>query len=388
MKKYEHLLYSAIGLLALLLILVAANFLLSKAPARVDLTEGKLYTLSPGTKRILANLPTPVKLKLYASQGEAVPVPLRGFTQRVSDLVNELKREAGDKLVVERLDPKPDSEIEDAAQLDGMEPQQLATGESFYLGVSVSQLDRKQTLGAISPQRERLLEYDLVRAIARVGQPERPKVGLMAGLPVLGERFNPFTRQASEPWVLANELKRDFDVKEVPLTAKEIDKDLGVLLVIHPQSIPKETEYALDQFVLRGGKLVAFVDPYAYFDQSAQMPGMPPQGGSSSTLPTLFKAWGVSMAPDKVLSDVVFGSGGGNRYTPTVLSLNRTAFNREDVVTGSIESLLFAFSGAFDVKPTEGLAMTELIRSSPNSMLVDSANATKSGNEATANFQP
>jgi len=344
MKKYEHLIYSAIGLVALFLVLVAANFLLSKAPARVDLTEGRIYTLSPGTKRILANLPAPVKLKLYASQGEAVPVPLRGFTQRVSDLVNELKREAGDKLVVERLDPKPDSEIEDAAQLDGIDGQQLVTGESFYLGISVSQLDRKQTIPAISPQRERLLEYDLVRAIARVGQPERPKIGLMAGMPVLGEKFNPFTRQSSEPWVLATELKREFDVKEVPVMTKEIDKDLGVLLVIHPQGVPKETEYALDQFVLRGGKLIAFVDPYAYFDQSPQMPGMPPQGGSSSSLPTLFKAWGVAM-PDKVLADVVFGSGGGNRYTPTVLSLNRTAFNRDDIVTGSIENLLFAFSG-------------------------------------------
>ena len=390
MKKYEHVLYSAIGLLALFLVLVAANFLLSKAPARLDLTEGNIYTLSPGTRKILANLPGTVTLKLYASQGEAVPVPLRGFAQRVSDLVNELKREAGGKLVVERLDPKPDSEIEDAAQLDGIEPQQLPTGESFYLGVSVSQLDRKQTLGALSPQRERLLEYDLVRALARVGQPARPKIGLMAGLPVMGEKFNPFTRQSSDPWVLANELKREYEVKLVPLTAKEIDKDLDVLLVIHPRDISPETEYALDQFVLRGGKLVAFVDPYTYFDPAAQMPGM--SHGSSSTLPTLFKAWGLAMPTDKVLSDVVFGSGAGNRYTPTVLSLNRTALNRDDVVTGSIETLLYAFGGAFSYlagdKPAAGLTATDLVRSSRDSMLVDSANAIKSGDEATAGFKP
>src|SRR5258706_15501636 len=132
MKKYEPIVYSAVGLLALLLVLVAANFLLSKAPARIDLTEGKLYTLSPGTKRILANLPAPVKLKLYASQGEAVPVPLRGFSQRVSDLVNELKREAGDRLVVERLHPRPQSENPDAAQLHAIEPQHPLTGQTLY----------------------------------------------------------------------------------------------------------------------------------------------------------------------------------------------------------------------------------------------------------------
>jgi ABC-type uncharacterized transport system involved in gliding motility auxiliary subunit len=386
MKKYEHLIYSAIGLIALLLVLVAVNFLVSRVPGRLDLTEGNLYTLSPGTKKILSGLQSPVKVKLYLSQGESVPVQLRGFAQRVEDVVREFKSAAGANLVVERYNPRPDSEEEDAAQLDGIEAQQLFSGEQFYLGVAVSQLDRKQTIPAISPQRERLLEYDLVRAIARVGSAERPKIGLMAGLPVLGERFNPFTRQSSEPWVLANELKRDFDVKEVPIAAKEIDKDLNVLLVIHPRDVQPATEYALDQFVMRGGKLIVFVDPYAYFDQMPTMPGMP-QMPSGSNLPTLFKAWGVTMDPGKVVSDVVFGSGGGARYTPTVLSLNRTAFSRDDIVTGQIETLLYAFGGAFEVKTTD-LQVVELVKSSPNSMLVDSMTATKSGDEATRSFKP
>src|SRR5919198_869709 len=245
-KKYEHLVYSAIGLVALALLLVAFNYLISRVPARVDLTDGKLYTLSDGTKKILRNLQSPVKVKLYIS--------------------------------------RPDSEEEDAAQLEGIDSQQLVTGEQFYLGATVSQLDRKQTLAAITPQRERLLEYDLVRAIARVANPERPKIGLMAGLTVLGERFNPYTRQSSEPWVLATELKREFEVKEVPMSAKEIDKDVNVLLLIHPRDMQPEQEYVLDQFVLRGGKLIVFVDPYAYFDQSPTMPGVPPMP-SSSDLP-------------------------------------------------------------------------------------------------------
>ena len=387
MRKYEPFVYSAVGLVALLLLLVAVNFLASRVPARVDLTEGDLYTLSPGTRKVLRELQAPVRVKLYVSQGEAVPVQLRGFAQRVEDLAREFKQAAGDKIILERLDPKPDSDIADAADIDGIEPQQLYTGEQFYLGIAVSQLDRKQAIPAVSPQRERLLEYDLIRAIARVGNPERPKIGLMAGLPVTGQKFNPFTRQSSEPWVLANELKRDFDVKEVPMSAKEIDKDINVLLLIHPRDAQPQTEYALDQFVLRGGKLIAFVDPYAYFDQNPTMPGVPPEP-SSSTLPTLFKAWGVTMDPGKVISDVVFGSGGGQRHTPTVLSLNRTAFSRDDIVTGQIETLLYPFGGAFDVKPSEGLRISELVNSSPNSMLVDNANATKSGDEATKAFKP
>jgi len=386
-RKYEHVVYSTIGLIALALILIAFNYLVSRVPARLDLTEGKIYTLSDGTKKILRGLQSPVKVKLYISQGESVPVPLRSFAQRVEDLVREFKSVAGSNLLIERYNPRPDSEEEDAAQVDGIDAQQLVTGEQFYLGATVTQLDRKQTLAEITPQRERLLEYDLVRAIARVANPERPKIGLMAGLPVMGERFNPYTRQSSEPWVLATELKREFDVKEVPFTAKEIDKDINVLLLIHPKDMQPEQEYALDQFVLRGGKLIAFVDPYAYFDQTPTMPGMPPMP-SSSSLPTLFKAWGIDFDANKVIADVVFGSGGGARYTPTVLSLNRTALSRDDVVTGSIETLLYAFGGAFQVKPVDGLKVTDLVHSSPNAMLVDNSMATKSGDEATKSFKP
>ena len=389
MQRRNLLITSGIGVAALFFALVAFNYLAARVAARVDLTEGRLYTLSEGTKKILAGLDAPVKLKLYLSQGEqAMPVPLRGFAQRVEDLVREFRSVAGANLVVEKYNPKPDSEEEDAAQLDGIEPQQLMSGEQFYLGLSVSRLDRKQAIPALSAARERLLAYDLARAIARVGSVERPVIGLMSALPVLGEKFNPMTRQSSEPWVLANELKRDFDVRPVSLAATAIDQDIRVLLVIHPRDLSPATEFALDQFVLRGGRLVAFVDPYAYFDQPpAPMPGMG-GGGTSSTLPRLFKAWGVTMDPGKVLADVVFASGSGPRYTPTVLSLNRTAFNRDDVVTSQIESLLYAFGGAFEAKPAQGLQVTELVHSSPSSMRVDNASATTAGDAATKAFKP
>jgi len=388
LRKHEALVYSAVGLAALFLVLVAFNYLASSAAVRADLTEGRLYTLSEGTRKILKNLQAPVKVKLYISAGESMPVPLRSFAQRVEDLVREFKSVAGPNLVVEKYNPRPDSEEEDAAQLDGIEPQQLMSGEQFYLGVAVSQLERKQSIPVLAPARERLLEYDLVRAVARAAIAERPKIGLMSGLPVMGERFNPMTRQSSEPWVLANELRRDFDVVQVNMTADSIARDINVLLLIHPRDIGETTEYALDQFVLRGGKLIAFVDPYAYFDQQpGPMPGMPGMA-SSSTLPRLFKAWGVEMDPGKVVSDVVFASGGGQRYTPTVLSLNRTAFARDDVVTSQIETLLYAFGGAFSLKQAEGLAVSELVKSSPNSMLVDSMAATTAGDAATRGFQP
>src|SRR3989304_5124984 len=180
MKPRDNLIYSAVGLAALLLALVAFNYLASGAAVRLDLTQGKLYTLSEGTRRILRALDAPVKLKLYISQGEhAMPVPLRSFAQRVEDLAREFKSVAGANLVIEKYNPKPDSDEEDAAQLDGIEPQQLMSGGQFYLGLAVSQLERKQSIPVLAPARERLLEYDLVRAVARAGIAERPKIGLM-----------------------------------------------------------------------------------------------------------------------------------------------------------------------------------------------------------------
>jgi ABC-type uncharacterized transport system involved in gliding motility auxiliary subunit len=156
-KKHEALVYSAVGLAALFLILVAFNYLAAGASLRADLTEGKLYTLSEGTKKVLRGLEAPVKVKLYVSSGEAMPVPLRGFAQRAANLVEEFKSVAGPNLVIERYDPRPDSEEEDAARLDGIEPQQLSSGEQFYLGLAVSQLERKQAIPVLAPARETLL---------------------------------------------------------------------------------------------------------------------------------------------------------------------------------------------------------------------------------------
>ncbi len=391
MKKYETFLYSAAGLAALFVILVAFNYLSSGAAVRADLTDGKLYTLSDGTKKFLQKLDGPVKLRLYVSQSDnAIPVQLRSFAQRVEDVVREFKSVAGPNLIIEKYKPRPDSEEEDAAQLDGVEPQTLFSGEQFYLGLSVSRLDRKQSLSNISQQRERLLEYDLIRAISRVAVSERPTIGVMSAVPVLGEAMNPMTRQGSEPWVLASELKRDFNVKTVPMSAEAIDKDINVLLVIQPRDIMELAEYALDQFVLRGGKLIAFVDPYMFFDQqpNPMMPNMPGQPGSSS-LPRLFKAWGINLDQGKVIADVTYASGAGPRYTPTVITLNRTALSKDDVATSQIDSLLFAFSGVFDAsKPAEGLKVTELAKTSPNSMLVDNIVASVSGDAAMKGFAP
>lgn len=390
-KNLEALLYSTGGIAALLAVLVAFNFIVGTLNFRADLTEGNVYTLSPGTRAILARLEAPVKVRYYYSQGSAaVPVGLKTFAKRVEDLLNEYRAASGGRVAIEKFNPEPDSDAEDSAALDGVEGQLTNTGEKFYLGLAVSFLDQKAAIPVLAPDREQLLEYDITRAVAQVTAAKKPVVGVMSALPVMGRSLDPIRKQQpAEPWVLVSELKRSFEVRKVELDARKIDDDIKVLLVIHPRNITEETEYAIDQFVLRGGKLIAFVDPYAYFDQQPDLQN--PFGGSQagqSTLYRLFKAWGVDMNLGKVIADLTFASGEGPRLLPTLLSLNPQALNREDVVMSQIGTLLIPFGGAFTGKPAEGLTQTVLARTSKNAQPVDLIIATLSGEPSTRGFQP
>jgi len=390
-KGFGTLLYSAGGVILLAAILIAGNFLVSAFNARVDLTQGSVYTLSPGTRAILAKLEAPVKIRFYYSQASsAVPVGLKTFAKRVEDLLAEYKAASNGKVTIEKFNPEPDSDAEDSAALDAVEGQMTNTGEKFYLGLSISFLDQKAAIPVLSPDRERLLEYDITRAVVSVAATKKPVVGVMSALPVLGQPLNPMTKQQPrEPWALGNELKRVFDVRKIDMEATRIDDDIKVLLVIHPRNITEATEYAIDQFVLRGGKLIAFVDPYAYFDQQPDM--MNPLGGSQagqSMLYTLLKAWGLDMNVNKVIADMTFASGAGPRLLPTLLSLNNEALNPDDVVASQVGTLLIPFGGAFSGKPAEGLTQTVLAHTSKNSMPVDLIIATLSGEPSTRGFEP
>jgi ABC-type uncharacterized transport system involved in gliding motility auxiliary subunit len=384
----ERWVYSIGGVIAVFIALVALNFILGAVPVRVDLTEGKLYTLADGTRQALGKLEAPVRVRFYFNQGaDYVPVPIRAFAGRVEDLLEELRSAANGKLVIEKLNPQPDSDAEDSANLDGIEPQETPSGEKFYLGLTVSFADQKLALPVLAPNRERLLEYDLVKTIGRVTKTTRPVVGVMTGLPLFGMPPNPMMGGApAEPQIIVNELRRDFDVKRVGLDVERIDGEIKTLLVVHPRGITDQAQFALDQFVLRGGKLIVFLDPYAYFDQ---MPGpFAGMGGSASNLDKLLKAWGYEFEAGKVVLDMKYMAGAGPRAVPTVIQLDADAMSRDDVTTSHLGTALLAFAGVFTGKPAEGLSAEVLMHTSPIVKLVDSGNAMARGEEAVRGFQP
>jgi ABC-type uncharacterized transport system involved in gliding motility auxiliary subunit len=387
-KRTENFLYSGGGLVAAFVIVVLANLVLGAPRARVDLTQGKLYTLSEGTRSVLGKLEAPVKIRLYFSQGAEVPLPIKAYGRRVEDMLAEFRQAGRGKVLLEKLDPQPDSEAEDSAALEGVEPQVTQSGDRFYLGASISYADQKIALPALALDREPLLEYDLTRAVARAATTTKPVVGVMSALPVFGMPPSQFTGgQPMEPQVFIGELRRDYTVKRVSLDPDRIDDDVKVLLVVHPRGISDKGQYALDQFVLRGGKLIAFLDPSAYFDQLGQMGGMG-GGGTPSSLDKLLKAWGIAFDSGKVVLDMRYLTGAGPRTLPTLLSLNDNAFAPNDITTARLGSLLMPFAGVFTGKPAEGLSETVLIKTSSYSQLVDSFAATAQGEAAVRTFQP
>src|SRR5579862_363965 len=361
-KVVETILYSMGGVVAMAIILVAFNVLAGAFKERIDLTKEKAFTLSQGTRAILNKLDTPIKIRFYCTQGEpsAETVFLRTYAKHVEDLLAEYKQVAKGKLTIEKYDPQPDSDAEDSARLDGVEGQMLRNGEKFYLGLAVVQLDQKQAIPFLDPNRERLLEYDLSRAITQVGTPDKPVIGIMSPMPVFGMPSNPMMarmgQQGQQPWVIVTELKNDFNVEHVAMDVDKIDDKIKLLMVIHPRDITDKAQFALDQFIMRGGKMIAFLDPLPMMDTKEQneMLGNMPNTGSS--LDKLLKAWGLSFDTSKVVADMNFkmqlgGRNGQPQDAPAVLGLNSEGINSEDIVTSQIDSLWLPYAGAFTGTP-------------------------------------
>jgi ABC-type uncharacterized transport system involved in gliding motility auxiliary subunit len=406
-NQLQTFLFSTAGVGVMLVILLALYVIAGTFKHRVDLTQEKLYTLSAGTKAILEKVrksDTPIQIHFYCTQdSKEMPVQLKTYAQRVEELLGEYRKAAKGNIEIKKFDPKPDTEAEDSANLEGVQGQALGgglgLGDKVYLGLFIHQLDSKEVIPFLAPDREKLLEYDISRAIARVTTPEKPVIGVMSPLQVFGE-FNPMAMrmgqmQRQDPWIFIQELKSDFDVKQVDMGVDEVPSEVKVLIVIHPKNISSKAQYAIDQFVLKGGKLIAFLDPLSIVDSRNAPPGMNPlqaaqMGGS--TMETLLKAWGISFDVNKVVADLNFSTKinqqGRVQSAPAVLSMNKDAMNPDDVVTSQTDNVLIPFSGAFSGTPAEGLKQTVLIHTTKQSQMIDRFMAEFSGDQTAKDFSP
>jgi ABC-type uncharacterized transport system involved in gliding motility auxiliary subunit len=342
---------------------------------RVDLTQNKLYTLSRGTQQVLAELKEPVNLYFYFSrQAAAKQAPLvMPYANRVREFLEELAARSGGKIHLRVVDPQPFSEEEDRAAEYGLQSLQAGGGDALYFGLAgTNSTDGRAAISNFQADREEFLEYDVAKLINELGTPKKPVIGLMGSLGLQGQ-FNPMTGQMGEPWPILTQLQDLFSIRTLTADVDHIDKDVDVLMLVHPKSLAPKTLYAIDQFVMRGGRILLFVDPNSGADTSGQDPSNPLAGAMadhSSDLAPLLAAWGVDYDATKVIGDLERGlEVRTSMQSPPVrhigiLGLARRDMNQSDVVTASLEKINLATAGALAAHPGAKTTFEPLLLSS------------------------
>lgn len=375
----------AAGLVVALAALILLNALASLIRVRADLTGDKLYTLSPGTRALLKNLDRDITLKLYFSRSaEQTPITFKQYGNRILDLLREYASTSGGRVALEMLDPKPDSDAEEWAQRYGLTATRLdAAGElpPVYLGLVAIAGGRQSTVPFFSPADEPQLEYILSRLIYEVATPTKPKIGVISPLPVMGAMGTMFTMgREQDPWIVMQELRAIAEIVDLPGAITEVPEDIETLLVIHPRNIPDTALYALDQFVMRGGRLIAFVDPLSLTELETQNRSFRDPFSVRSDLNRLTSVWGVSMADDRVAADntaatrVTMPDGSVDRHRAW-LTLRESNFNRSEVAVSALSLMQMPLAGWFSGAPTEGLTLTPLISLGPDAGSMSAAEA-------------
>jgi ABC-type uncharacterized transport system involved in gliding motility auxiliary subunit len=282
--------YSGAGLLLIALAFLAFNMLagLTLTNARVDLTEQKLYTISDGTRKILGEIDEPINLYFFYSDKTAKDlVVLRNYARRVEEMLKAYERAAGGKIKLHLIDPEPFSEDEDKAAEFGLQAVPLQQGgDQVYFGLAgTNSVDDTQIIPFFPLDQEEFLEYEISRLVQSLAKPERPVVGVISGLQLNGG-FDMTSRQPTAPWMVMEEIRQLFQIESLKSDIDQIPEKVSVLLLVHPKNLSQQTQYAIDQFVLRGGKLLTFVDPWSEADNGMEMPGEP-GGDKASDLDTL-----------------------------------------------------------------------------------------------------
>lgn len=339
---------------------------------RIDLTQDNLYTVSPGTRNVLASIVEPINVYLFFSDSESADIaPLRNYANRVREMLEELEGAAAGNLVLHVIDPVPFSEDEDRAAQFGLQPISLGIGQTLYFGLAATNsIGDQEVIEIFNPDRERFLEYELARLIFSLAQPDKVVVGVHAGVSMTAG-FDPQTQRVTEPWVVYGQAGQLFEMRSLPPGFTEIDEDINVLWLVHPRNLETEALYAIDQFVLGGGRALIFLDPFAEVDMAAAAidPAAMAQG-SASDLEPLLSGWGVDFSAGEVVAD--------NRYALSVttglsprpvrhlglLGLDETAVDSEDVITDGLYNINLGTAGHFSAAEGSTVELQPLLSSS------------------------
>ncbi len=380
------------GLIGALLVLVvlffAVNILsgLLLQGARLDVTQGRVFTLTDGSRNIAKLSEEPVNLTLYYSAKLAQGQPqIQSYAQRVRELLGEYARISGGTIKVRFVDPEPSSEQEDEAQSMGVTPVPVTQSENLYFGlVGTNTVEGREVIPFLDPSKERLLEYDVSRLLYSLAKPKKKIVGLISSISINGGfSFNPQTRQPTQTpaWQIIEQLRTQFEVRPLTGTVAEIPSDVDVLMIVHPKALDESTLFAIDQYILKGGRAIAFVDPFCESDEAgAQDPTQ-----RASNFDRLLDAWGVevphgSIAADKDLAKMVLM---GSQQRPDRVTyvgwigIKGDGLAKDDPTTAQIGVLNFATAGFIRAKAAPAGADGAAPPETPHAVITPLASTTK-----------
>jgi len=387
--------FSPLGLVSITAGLVLSVAMISFMPSslRIDLTEDRLYSLSDGTRNIVSNLDQQLEVMFFYSDSATEDIPqIRSFATRVQELLREIVMASNSNLRLSVIDPEPFSEDEDLATQFGIQAVPVTQGgEEIYFGLVVTNgsgenmpfnMQVSETIPLIRPDQEEFLEYEVIKLVAKVNNPDLPVVGLITQLDIDGG-FDPVRGQATAPWMVMEYIRQLYEVRRVDIAGidanNHIDDEVDILMVVHPQDLSEEILYQIDQYIMRGGAIMLFLDPNAdsMVTQSPQGTLIP--AGMRSELPRLLEAWGIAFENDKVLADnelalrVVMGQ--SRRPSPHLgmLGVQRNYLAQNDIITNGLETINFSSAGAIAQLEETSTIFEPLIESSTDAMLMDAA---------------
>jgi len=371
------------ALLALALLLIGLTVLFDHALRgwRVDLTANHLYTTAPGSDRILKSLKEPINLYFFYSEKPATQIPdIANYGVRVREFLEEIVARSGGKVQLHVIDPQPFSEDEDRASELGVRGRPLdAAGNQLYFGLAgTNSTDGKQAIEFFDPKKEEFLEYDVVKLIYQLATPKKPVVGWLSSLP-MANGFDPQTGQMKEPWAIYTQAQQLFDLRTVEANSGKIDPDLTLLVIVHPKNLSPAMQFAIDQYALKGGHVLMFVDPLAEADQAGADPQNPMaamQADKSSQPGPLLAAWGVQFDPKQVVADRGHALQVSTRQSESpvlhlgILGLDNTDFTAGDVITAGLSNVNVATAGNLQQVKGSSVKFEPLLTSSTDAALL------------------
>jgi ABC-type uncharacterized transport system involved in gliding motility auxiliary subunit len=377
--------FSPAGLVITAVLLLLAVVIISSLPRlRIDLTEDKLYTLSDGTRHVLRNLERPLEITFFYSESAAAQVPqVRAYGLRVQELLREMTIASNGNLSLRVVDPAPFSEEEDLATQYGIQAVPLAAGrEEVYFGIVATdpstQTDNSSgvfdSIPLVRPDQEEFLEYEFSRLITRVLNPEPTVVGLITSLDIDGG-FNPALNQATRPWAVMDTMRYMYDVRRLADNSQVIDDDIDILVLVHPQDLPAQTLYAIDQFVLNGGRALVFIDPNSDTQTQIMVGGGGYRDNLGSDLPVLLGAWGIDFDPTQVVTDrelalfVTLAPGQRPVAHTGMLGIQRAGF-ANDIVSGQLQVMNMSSVGSLRPATDASTFFEPLISTTTQTMLM------------------